>query len=129
MRGDGWYIAVGTLKDGRQVDLLRDGRPVSYDKPERVAALFPSERWRKYLESIGQEKHRQHRTYYARYLWRKWDEQHSGDDRLERIELIHMVEMTELDRTISPPRPYRFHVHEYEGADELGANDSTDGID
>src|SRR5690606_30007693 len=51
-KNDGWFIYQGTTEEGIEIDLLRDGTAVNYDKPGRVADLVKNDRWRKYGENI-----------------------------------------------------------------------------
>ncbi len=51
-RMDGWYILASELDDGRTIDLLRNGKPVDWSKPENVSEIFPNYRHRKYLTSL-----------------------------------------------------------------------------
>lgn len=46
---DGWFVCVGRLSAGRDVDLLRDGAPLDWEKPELASALPPNGRWQKLL--------------------------------------------------------------------------------
>src|SRR6185503_12592868 len=32
-KDDGWYVVPGTLRDGKQIDVFRGGKEVSFDKP------------------------------------------------------------------------------------------------
>jgi len=94
MRDDGWYVIPGTLKDGTPVDVLRDGAPVRWSKPPSMAALYPNQRWGKYLMNIWKRKNKPHRIHYGRYLCREWNARHQGDQRLDRFTITFMKETT-----------------------------------
>jgi hypothetical protein len=94
-RDDGWYVIPGVLRDGRQVDLFRDGAPVSFTKPSApaIAAQYKDERWRKYLMNLSLAVNRGDRVHYARYLCRKWNEGRAADDpeQLDTFDIYFMM--------------------------------------
>jgi len=104
LRDDGWYVVVGTLADGRQVDLFRDGREVSWQKPELVSAMYKNERWRKYLMNLWRKDHASHRLLYARYLARDWNSRHSAGEQVQRVELYFMLKVTQPNYQPATPK-------------------------
>jgi Vitamin K-dependent gamma-carboxylase len=106
---DGWYVIPGNLSDGQQVDLMpvtRDDfspREVSWEKPENVASTFKNEHWRKYLESIRQEKYAYQHLHFGRYICREWNARHAGDEQLETFQITYMLEETLPDYQPSTP--------------------------
>jgi hypothetical protein len=105
---DGWYVIVGKLKDGREVNLFTGGRPLtevdinkepSWDKPAVISAMYVNTRWRKYFTNLYlREKNPQLpdpflqlRPYFADYLCREWDALHPGNEGLAVIELYFMA--------------------------------------
>jgi hypothetical protein len=103
-KDDGWYVTVGTLADGRQVDLFRDGAAVSWDKPELVSATYKNTRWRKYLLNLWRKDHASHRSLYASYLCRDWNSRHGGGERVERVEIYYMLKVTQPNYQPSTPQ-------------------------
>ncbi|HZT83047.1 MAG TPA: HTTM domain-containing protein [Gemmataceae bacterium] len=99
---DGWYVIEGELEDGRTVDLFRGGGPVRWDKPARVAADYPNERWRKYLMNLWLKEHEAHRPRFAAYLESKWNASHGVGEQLRAVRIYYMLEMT---RPNQPPAP------------------------
>jgi hypothetical protein len=97
LRDDGWYVVVGTLADGRQVDLFRDGREVSWQKPELVSAMYKNSRWRKYLTNLWRKDFASHRLLYAHYLARDWNSRHTAGEQVQRVELYFMLKVTQPD--------------------------------
>jgi predicted DCC family thiol-disulfide oxidoreductase YuxK len=91
---DGWYVIPGKLKDGREVDLFQEGRPVSWEKPDDVAAMYKGERWRKYMMNLWDKDNAEHRLYYGRYLCRLWNSQHRGEEELQTFKIYFMREGT-----------------------------------
>jgi hypothetical protein len=104
LKDDGWYVIVGTLADGRQVDLFRDGQPVRWEKPELISAMYKNARWRKYLMNLWRKDHADHRLRYARYLCRDWNECHGASEQVESIEMYFMLKVTQPNYQPSTPQ-------------------------
>jgi predicted DCC family thiol-disulfide oxidoreductase YuxK len=106
---DGWYVIRGVLLNGREVDVFRDGAPVSFAKPSSaaIAAQYKDERWRKYLMNLYLADNSAYRLYYGRYLCRKWNAGKAADDPTQLITFdIYFMIRTNVPWT-QPPR-----VHE-----------------
>jgi hypothetical protein len=103
-RDDGWYVCVASLEDGEQVDPLREGRPVTWEKPELVSRLYANERWRKFLMNLCREGQDDNRVGLLNYLWREWDAAHSPGGRMVRLELYYMHEETPPPGGVVEPR-------------------------
>jgi hypothetical protein len=114
LKEDGWYVVVGRLKDGREVDLFQDGRPVSWDKPARVAGMYKNEHWRKYLMNLYLADYSDYRPPYAAYLCRQWNARHAGDEQVERVAIYFMVEVTLPDGE-APPEKALLCAHDCSG--------------
>ena len=54
----GWQVMPATTRDGREIDLLRNGAPVSWEPPADVLETFPNQRWRKLLVTFRKERGR-----------------------------------------------------------------------
>jgi len=72
-REDGWHVARADLTDGWQVDLVRSGAEVDWEKPENPAGLYPNHRWRKLMQMIIDQKHRAVRAPLCRWLVDRWE--------------------------------------------------------
>jgi hypothetical protein len=91
----GWHLLVGTQKDGKKVDLLRDGAPVDRSKPELLAATYPNGRWRKLLMNLAATKaYPNLAPGVAVYYFREWNARHEGEEQLRAVEVIYMQEET-----------------------------------
>jgi hypothetical protein len=86
----GWYVIPGKLRNGTEIDLLRDGAPVSWEKPGDVIRSYRSERWRKYLMNLWDVRNSRYRLHYARYLARLWNRDHYGPEELCTFEICYM---------------------------------------
>ncbi|EDX78342.1 hypothetical protein MC7420_6995 [Coleofasciculus chthonoplastes PCC 7420] len=95
-RDDGWHVIVGKLKDGSEVDLLRNGRSVNWDKPtiKQRNALYPNMQWRTYFINLNRAIGNKLYPYYAEYLCRTWNQQHQGNQQLESLEIYFVDERT-----------------------------------
>jgi hypothetical protein len=88
-RNEYWPLIEGRTRDGRLVDVFREQfqPPV----PEAVASgmrLFPSYRWRKYVNRIGSYSENRRNYYfrlYAAYLCRDWNDRWQGSDGLDSL--------------------------------------------
>eukprot|EP01133_Synstelium_polycarpum_P012610 gene12610-14800_t len=108
-KDDGWLVIPGVLVDGSLVDVYNGGGEVSYSKPELISAMFPTQRWRKFLMNLQSSWHKEKRLYYGRYLCREWNwyGRNEGDKQLKSFKIMFMLEMTPplpLDGVI-PPDP------------------------
>ena len=115
---DGWFVAVATLEDGSQVDLVRDGQPVIWDKPENLSKRYANGNWGAYLFFLKTPKQAatNHRPYYIAYLKRLWQERHGDRGRIKTIELYIVLEETLPYPRIPEQRPILLYrdIPEYE---------------
>lgn len=98
---NGWFVVPGRLASGRFVDVYRDGEPLSWARPNRIADHYLNRRWRIYLWGITRVDRPAYRKYYASYLCRQWEARH--DEVLEGFDIVLMHEKTNADYTVSPP--------------------------
>ena len=93
---DGWFVAVATLEDGNQVDLMKAGDAVSWKKPESLSERFPSKSWQVYLHSLKLPSNLAsgYRPFYVDYLKRRWKKEHGNDPPIDHVELYLMLEIT-----------------------------------
>jgi hypothetical protein len=94
---DGWYVAVATLNDGRQVDLLRDGLPIDWRRPINPPSVYPNHRWRKLFREMAFEDafgYQFFRKPVASFLVREWNRRHSETEQIARFELVYNMEQS-----------------------------------
>ncbi|ACK66203.1 HTTM domain protein [Rippkaea orientalis PCC 8801] len=89
-----WYVIPGQLKDGTKIDVFRDGKPIKWQKPDLKSAAFKNMRWRKYLTRLDGDKYEKHRLYYGKYLCRRWNSQHQGNQQLETFKIYYLSQKT-----------------------------------
>ena len=103
-KDDGWYVLEGTTMSNEKIDLNRNGDPLTYEKPERVVALFSNDRWRKFSENYLFVSNGYLRPYYADMMLREWNES-NPDKKIKKLEVIYMKEVTAPDyRHVRPTR-------------------------
>lgn len=113
---DGWLVAVATLEEGPDIDLLT-GRPVDFEKPAVLAYQQPNHRWRKYLRNLATETYAEpYRAGLCHYLADRW--QATGGPELRRIDLYLVEEITPPPGEPTTFRRRRLHRETYR---EVGA--------
>ena len=100
-RTSGWYVIVGTLADGSQVDLYRhivlgeDFPEVSWERPDRLVETFHGPRWRKYMMSLRRSTKKGYRPLLCKYLAREWKREFGPSAPLTMVELYFNEERIE----------------------------------
>lgn len=90
----GWYVMVGHLADGRDVDLWNDNKPVSFERPELISSTYRNERWRLYLTTLNLPKWRSYARELAPYLCRYANELKGAPARVNSVEVFFMEQQT-----------------------------------
>jgi hypothetical protein len=94
---DGWYCMEGVLRNGQRVNLWQPGRPLPETKPADVAAMYPRERWRKYLMNLCASTHEAYRGPFVDWLARRWNGTQAGADvsrQVREVRLRYFIEET-----------------------------------
>ena len=92
---DGWYIAKATLRDGSEVDLLREGAAVDWIKPAFPARLYPNHFWQKLFREMAYDDEQGFqllRSPVAKFLCRRWNGQKPPDKQIVSFELIYCMQ-------------------------------------
>lgn len=76
LKDDGWYVYYGVDSLGRQWDLRRNEPYVDFGKPNYVAGMYRSDRWRKLAENMQTDSYTFLRPMFCRYIIRKWNQEH-----------------------------------------------------
>lgn len=92
-RADGWTVFPGRLEDGSEVDVLRPGQPLKWDKPARPSQ-HENIRWHTYRWRIWEKRYAGHRLHYGRYLCRQWNADAAEGQRLLSFRMVWMQEFT-----------------------------------
>lgn len=94
LREDGWYVAVGKTTDGKEVNVLNEQHPVSFDRPNSLAAQYPNNHWRKYMMNMYLDEYAFLRQGYVNWLCRNWNGRHPENKMIHTINLYFMSEWT-----------------------------------
>lgn len=108
---DGWFVIPARLHNGREVDVFRGGRDLSWDKPAWVVYDYPSDRWRKFHMNLSREPYKGARKPYAEYLCWDWNRRHPYDEKLDGLDIYYMLELTLPDYATQPVRARLLHAH------------------
>jgi hypothetical protein len=101
-KDDGWYVYEGVTKDGKHIDICRNGKKVSYKKPVSIVNMFKNDRWRKFSENVLFTHQQFLRPSLCTYLMKKWNRE-NPDRILENFFIIYMKEVSLPDYKISKP--------------------------
>lgn len=89
-RNDGYYVVLATLKDGAQLDMMKDDQVLDWKKPADVSGSYPTFRWRKYFRNIRRPSGRADLPLYSNYQCRQWNRAHGAGKSMERVEIYFM---------------------------------------
>ncbi|HXG05096.1 MAG TPA: hypothetical protein VNO23_16995, partial [Candidatus Binatia bacterium] len=103
LKNDGWYVLPARLRSGEVVDLMRGGRPVTWEKPQPASADYPNARWRRLMMALAD--HPEYAPAYADYVCRRWNRTHEAGRAVEELEIVFVLERTLPDYRSSEPRP------------------------
>lgn len=101
-KDDGWYVLEGTTDDGKNVNVLNPGTPISYNKPESVVSMFKNDRWRKYSENFIFTYNEYMRGYFCSYYKRVWNEKNKNQ-KLKNLRIVYVNELTKPDYQYTTP--------------------------
>jgi hypothetical protein len=93
-KDDGWYVLEGINLQDKKVDLNQQGKEPDTVKPASVVSLFKNDRWRKYSENYLFAPNAYMRPYYCHYLLRRWNETHTGQEKIDELSIVYMKETT-----------------------------------
>ena len=88
-----WFVVVGQRFDGTEIDVTND-HPPQFAKPDLVSATFKGQRWRKYMNKLGQKQGEAHRKHFGAYVCHRWESEHPSDPPLTSVKLIMMRQAT-----------------------------------
>ena len=109
---DGWYVVPGELTNGSEVDVLYESR-VTWERPTRIDAKYPTARWRKYLRNVWTAGNRDHRSYLAHHLCGRWNRSHAVD--VTTVDLYYMSQDSQPYNETEPIEKHHIHSHDCAG--------------
>jgi hypothetical protein len=104
LQTNGWYVVQGTLKDERQVDVLKGNGPVDWERPPLASGNYKSYRWRKLASTLMERRWQEYRKYYAEYLCKEWNARHPEHRHLKAVTIYFMSLTTLPDFKVSEPQ-------------------------
>jgi hypothetical protein len=102
-KDDGWFVFEGKSTQGKKLDILQEGKEVSYQKLAAVSKPFSEDRWRKYMENNLFVSNAHIRPYYCGYLLDKWNRNKSNSEQIDTLKMIYMKEISLPAYKISKP--------------------------
>ncbi len=103
-RRSGWFVIPAQLKNGKVVDILNNGGPVSWEKPEVPSESYKSVRWAKYLYNISKKENRRSANNYMDYLCRKWNSEHNQNEQVITLSMIYIFQITLPENKYTDPQ-------------------------
>jgi hypothetical protein len=94
-RRDGWPVYPGKLEDGTEVDVLRPGEPLTWERPPSLSGIYPNIAWHTYRWRIIDKPFYGHLLYYGKYLCRQWNWNARPGKRLLTFEMAYLQELTQ----------------------------------
>ncbi len=95
-RDDGWHVIEGNLNNGKTVDLMWHKDSITFDKPTRQQRdnTYKNSRWRTFYINLNRSIRGRLYPYYASYLCRQWNDNHSDKEQLSDVTIYYMDERT-----------------------------------
>lgn len=91
LKEDGWYVIPAKLRNGKEVDLFKEGEAVCWEHPKYCAKEYKNDRWRSFMMNIlFDESNGIMLSNYASFLCREWNETHSYEENLVSFEIVFM---------------------------------------
>ncbi|MFO1501578.1 MAG: HTTM domain-containing protein [Verrucomicrobiota bacterium] len=91
----GWYVARARLRDGSEVDLLRQGAVIDWSKPSFPAGLYPNHRWRKLFREMAYDDEKGYQVFrapVAEFLCRNWNARHPAAQAVVECDLVYCMQ-------------------------------------
>lgn len=86
----GWLMAKAQVVSGPPEDLMRNGAPLSRQKPDLVIDLFPNQRWRKLLTGLTKDDNKPRAQRYLKWLCKSENRTRPPHRRVLRIVLVYV---------------------------------------
>lgn len=101
LKDDGFLVFSGFTKDNRYIDIRREGKDVSFQKPNSIVTEFESDRWRKFAENYLYDNNNYMRNYYCKYLIETWNKKHP-EQTITDLTIFFVKETTLPDYQLKP---------------------------
>jgi hypothetical protein len=107
---DGWYVARAKLQDGSEVDLLRNGAALDWDRPKFPAGIYPNHYWQKLFREMAytdEQGFQLLRAPVAKYLCREWNGRNGPEKHVVEFEMVYCYGADSMDLKGQIEGPYR----------------------
>ena len=91
---DGWFVIEGVCINRKSIDLLQNGRPVLWSKPDDVSARIPNQKWRCWFLNLRTHNLQAVNQHVLKWASDRWNATHQGDERLYFARLVYIAEPT-----------------------------------
>jgi hypothetical protein len=92
---DGWLILdASDPASGSRIDLLREGKPMSLEKPVSISVEYADHKWQKLMMNLWLAKFKRARPAFVQWHLKKWRENHPSSPPVAEWTLIYMHEET-----------------------------------
>lgn len=125
LKGYTWYVVVGKLADGKEVDLW-NGSQVNWEKSTFPLAWVKNYRWRTYMRYVSNDKQRSLRPYFVRYVCRSWNERHPAGEAVKELTFYRVDEPISLDGSPQLPQTRLLLQQACNAKPEPGPNDQPE---
>lgn len=85
-RSDFWFTVVATLQDGSEINVLQNGAPMVWKKPQCIGRSYGSFRTKRYIFSVFAMKRMEPKVALGNYYCREWNARNSGSRKAIRVE-------------------------------------------
>ncbi len=102
---DSWLVVPGLTTQGELV-YLETGSPAMSEQVEtqlKNVQVFDNYRWRKYLQRLASNRHKQYRQYYARWLCENWRHPRIPDVGLAGLFIYNKTQVTPVPGAAESP--------------------------
>ncbi len=86
------YVVLATLRNGTQVDLLRNRTFEEVDRPEALSLYRPSARWVQIMIDLARPQSQIFQISLIRYFAQQWNAQRAPQQQVEHVQLVVLYE-------------------------------------
>ncbi|MBI3589794.1 MAG: HTTM domain-containing protein [Candidatus Melainabacteria bacterium] len=108
-----WPVIPAKLKNGEEVDLFRNGQPVSWEKSKNLSAIFKNHYWLVYIlrTTVWGPNNPYYLPSYAKFLCNDWNSNHPEDKKIKSFEIYLIQNYTISKEGIGKPEKTLFYQY------------------
>lgn len=104
-RREGWAAAHATLMNGEKRNILFREGPANFARPQNIRGMFPTDRWRKFFNNIGNPPDDRHAPEAALALARRWNATHGDEEQIFSLDLYWLTQPLARDGSAQAEQP------------------------